>query len=129
MNTEDIPIYMREMLAVFNALRILGYKPEHIFAFMTDEGLVGITLRVGEKEFNASTGTVTIPRAEFIDKWTQVCRAVTSGAISQDALDQIYVDSVVRNDAVYFVTSLAEAGFEMYTDDSYAAQQDRATRN
>ena len=106
---------LRELLAVFEAWRKLGFTSDQIYALpeaiAPDAGLVpALVLRAQGRQF-IITAPAPFPKAEFVDAWIKAAEAWNKG--TDEERDVVWRGSVVYKHAVPLVTAMIAKGFNL----------------
>lgn len=110
---DSVSPVMREMLAVHEGFRKLGFKPEDIFAHYNPDGSVLMVLHVNDREFGVFCGNVDLTREGFYREWERVVEAVTGGSMPQADCDRIWKESVLYQHRQSFVAAIVVKGIEI----------------
>ena len=116
MNLSSYHEAYRESLAVFEALRKLGFDSKDIFFLVAETPTgelkqVAIVLRAQEKEFTAVTGILKGTVEEIQRTWAELAELLSTGKIPQDQLDKSWQKSMVFLHKTEFVLALTRKRF------------------
>jgi len=106
---------IREMLAIHEALRKLGFRPEEIFVLVIrlpgqPGDTIGITVRAQGRRCDFPLTRLRPSEApeRLVDEWNETARAIAAGEYRQKDLDDMYASSdVVKNQTKFLLRLLA----------------------
>lgn len=110
----ELPEAMQEALAVFEALRRLGFLSDDIYAsFGLADLTMLMTLRTPTRDASIRVGKLPkMTRKQFVKLWTIACEGA-NGKFPQSSLDDLWQKSSVYQNSGRLVMSLVTAGISI----------------
>jgi hypothetical protein len=110
----DLPGPIWEMVAVHEALRKLGFRPDDIFATANAGGHVGILLRAQGLEFMVACGhLLDLTEESFTALWDTATQNFNREVYDPADLTRMYEQSWVYKHRTEFVAGLLLKGFRL----------------
>lgn len=121
MTLDDIPLPLRECLAVFEALRRCGFSADDIYftkAIAKNTGRLnaGIQLQAQGLKYTVTCGELKMPDRDLIAAWQAACAWWKSGAGGKNPdgpWRQLWEASFVYKHKVDFLATLISKGFTL----------------
>lgn len=107
----DKPLVIRESLAAWNLLRILGFHSESIFFFVDDDGKIGVSLHDpdrGDMPIRVGTLPEGLSRQDAFDTWQEIANNMTE--IPDEQIHDLWEQSKIRLHGAEIVLALISYG-------------------
>ncbi len=92
MDARTLPPVFRTALALFNALRCLGFESEQIyFCYNPKQGFL-IEVKHDGKEWGIRAGALDMTYEKWQVEWKKVADAMANGEMDQESIDEVWRD-------------------------------------
>jgi hypothetical protein len=108
-DASDIHPTFKTALALFNALRGLGFKSDDIWFVSTPKDFI-VEIHQGDKEYGIRAGSIDMSQEQCEERWRQISTAVSAGKYSQQSMDKLWEESHVMGNLTKLVFDLVNGG-------------------
>lgn len=108
-NATDIHPTFKTALALFNALRGLGFKSDDIWFVATPNDFI-VEIHQDGHEYGIRAGRIDMSQEKCEEHWKEISTAVSDGKFSQESMNKLWAESNVHNNLGKLVTDLVSGG-------------------
>lgn len=122
MNLFELHVHYRGALAIWEALRTLGFAADDIYVAhgrallpvrpeKIIDNVLTVLLKAQGKEFAATIGVIDAPWERVTGQWTKICEAVNAGRVTDAELQRVMDEMMPPAVFVELVAALRRKGF------------------